>query len=92
MEGPQSDRDVQMYREAAGQLGDPTVTRAEKMAAIKTIRQLSSKYAERNSGAAPSSGSGGVAPPADRLKEGVVTTFKNGQKWTLRGGKPVQVQ
>jgi hypothetical protein len=32
------------------------------------------------------------APPADRLKEGVVTTFKNGQRWTLKGGKPVQVQ
>ena len=26
------------------------------------------------------------------LTEGHVTTFGNGQKWTLRGGKPVQVQ
>lgn len=32
-------------------------------------------------------------PPAAvaALKEGQVTTFKNGQKWTLQGGKPVQV-
>jgi hypothetical protein len=33
-------------------------------------------------------------PPAARsaLKEGQVTTFGNGQKWTLKGGEPVQVQ
>lgn len=32
-------------------------------------------------------------PPAARasLKEGQITTFGNGQKWTLRGGQPVQV-
>jgi hypothetical protein len=30
-------------------------------------------------------------PPIDKLTEGQVTTFGNGQKWTLRGGKPVQV-
>lgn len=48
---------------------------------------------------------GGVKPPAgagpgaqlppqvvSRLQEGFVTTFGNGQKWTLQGGKPVQVQ
>lgn len=40
--------------------------------------------------AAPSS-----QPPKEALsslKEGVVTTFANGQKWTLRGGKPTQVK
>src|SRR5574341_522313 len=26
-----------------------------------------------------------------KLKEGVTTTFRNGQRWTLRDGKPVQV-
>jgi hypothetical protein len=30
-------------------------------------------------------------PPTGTLKEGHVTTFANGQKWTLQGGKPVQV-
>ena len=29
---------------------------------------------------------------AKQLKEGVVTTFKNKQKWTLHNGKPEQVQ
>lgn len=40
--------------------------------------------------------SGGGAPPLPQaamaqLKENHVTTFKNGQKWTLRDGKPVRV-
>lgn len=44
MEGPQSDADVLLYRQAAGQLGDPTVPRDIKKAAVKTIRQLQDKY------------------------------------------------
>jgi hypothetical protein len=32
------------------------------------------------------------APPVNLLKEGVHTTFKNGQTWSLQGGKPVQIQ
>jgi hypothetical protein len=31
------------------------------------------------------------APPTNLLKEGVNTTFKNGQTWTLRGGVPTLV-
>jgi hypothetical protein len=46
MEGPQSDRDVELYRDAAGQLGDPTVPREIKKVAVKTIRQLQDKYKE----------------------------------------------
>ena len=34
----------------------------------------------------------GDAPPANKLKEGINTTFKNGQVWTLQGGKPVRVR
>lgn len=45
MEGPQSDRDVQLYREAAASLGDPTVPRAEKQDAANMIRRLNEKYA-----------------------------------------------
>lgn len=32
-----------------------------------------------------------TAPPASALKEGVKTTFKNGQTWVLRNGVPVQL-
>ena len=31
-------------------------------------------------------------PPVSALKEGQTTTFANGQKWSLQGGKPVQVK
>lgn len=31
------------------------------------------------------------APPVQLLKEGVHTTFKNGEVWTLQNGKPVKV-
>jgi len=31
-------------------------------------------------------------PPIDRLKEGQITKFANGQEWTLQGGKPKQVK
>lgn len=46
MEGPQSNLDVQLYREAAGQIGDPTVPAETKKAALETIKGLNTKYAE----------------------------------------------
>lgn len=46
MEGPQSDRDVQLYREAAGEIGDPNVPRQRKKAAISMIRALQQKYTD----------------------------------------------
>lgn len=46
MEGPQSDRDVELYREAAASLGDPAVPRAIKKAAISTIRDIQNRYKE----------------------------------------------
>lgn len=55
MEGPQSDRDVQLYREAAGQIGDPTVPADIKKAAVKTIREIQNRYVQRASGETGSS-------------------------------------
>jgi hypothetical protein len=46
MEGPQGEKDVILYQQAAGNLGDPTVPNEIKKAAIKTIRNLQNKYAE----------------------------------------------
>lgn len=56
MEGPQSNADSILYKEAAASVGDPTVPRDIKKAAIKTIRDLQSKYksaADADSAAAP---------------------------------------
>lgn len=45
MEGPQSDKDVQLYREMAAQIGDSTVPRQQRMEAMNTLEMLQQKYA-----------------------------------------------
>lgn len=67
MEGPQSNIDVDMYKEMAGRLGDPNIPVPTRMAALQTIRQLNEKYKQLNSqssnqlqpGQVPSSDAGG---------------------------------
>lgn len=50
MEGPQSDRDVELYRQAAASLGDPNVPRETKKAAVQTIRMIQQQYKDRAAG------------------------------------------
>jgi len=45
MSGPQSDKDVLLYREMAAQIGDPTVPNSQKRAAMNSLNTLMSKYA-----------------------------------------------
>ena len=44
MEGPQSDKDVALYRQMAGQIGDSTIPIETRRAALNGIRQLHEKY------------------------------------------------
>lgn len=44
-EGPQSDKDVAAYKEAAGSLADSTLPIKQRSAALKTIIDLNKKYA-----------------------------------------------
>jgi len=44
MEGPQSDKDVQMYRDMAGRIADPSVPADDKRAALTVLRSLAEKY------------------------------------------------
>lgn len=55
MEGPQSNMDVELYRQMAAQIGDPTVPNATKKAALKTLRTLYDKY---DAAGAPNAGGG----------------------------------
>lgn len=64
MSGPQSDKDVAMYREMAGNLADPTLPIATRMAALQTIRDLNNKYAAMNGGGYPQASS----PPSSIAK------------------------
>ncbi len=66
MEGPQSNIDVQNYTTMAGMVGDRTRPVAERMAALKTVRELQQKYKQFNQdqmGSAPSQ-----AAPQKRLR------------------------
>ena len=45
MSGPQSDKDVLLYKQMAAQVGDPTVPKETRMAALDAIEQLQSRYA-----------------------------------------------
>jgi hypothetical protein len=50
MEGPQSDKDVALYRQMAGQIGDSTIPVETRRAALKTIYGLHQKYASQANG------------------------------------------
>jgi hypothetical protein len=61
MTGPQSDRDVMLYKEMAGSIGDPTVPIEQKLAAIETLRRLNQHYSNSQNiqNAPPPSNTGG---------------------------------
>jgi hypothetical protein len=44
-QGPQSDKDVATYKEAAGQIGDSSIPAGVRMAALQTIVDLNKQYA-----------------------------------------------
>lgn len=56
MSGPQSDKDVLLYRQMAGQIGDPSVPVETRKAAMKAVRALNEKYAGATPPVAPSAG------------------------------------
>lgn len=48
MEGPQSNYDVELYRQMAARIGDATVPAPRRLAALKTLRELTNKYAVKS--------------------------------------------
>lgn len=44
MSGPQSDKDVLLYKEMAGKIGDSTTPVSQRQAALETIQKLQEKY------------------------------------------------
>jgi len=67
MQGPQSDKDVQLYKEMAGDLANPNLPDETRLAALQQIRELNLKYAS-NPGAADVKPSTSIAPSNKRLK------------------------
>lgn len=67
MEGPQSDKDVQLYKEQAGRIGDPMVPMGDKQAALRLIRKLTIKFIARmkEAGKVPGGGEDGIVEIKD---------------------------
>lgn len=50
MEGPQSDKDVQLYKDMAANIADPTVPAQDKRVALQALKDLNAKYADKQGG------------------------------------------
>ena len=64
--------------------------RVEAKYGVRPDAQISDAPAPTPKPAAPAQAASNT-PPVSKLKEGVATKFGNGQTWTLKNGKPVQV-
>lgn len=60
MEGPQSDKDVMLYKEMAGRIGDSTIPVDRRRAALDEVKRLWEKYEGQN----PAAFSGGASNPS----------------------------
>lgn len=90
-EGPQSNADVQSYREAAGRLADTTLPNATRAAAAREILRLFDARRDQfefNPGgaAAPT----GTPPPARTGQPQTPTAFREGQTATGPNGQRIQ--
>lgn len=63
MEGPQSDRDSQLYREMAAAVGDDTLPRSRRLAALEQVKQMWGKYEAQNAPAAAAQPAPASTPP-----------------------------
>lgn len=77
LEGPQSNLDQQLYREAAAQIGDPTVPAGTKQAALDTIKRINTTY---------DGGNAAVKPAAQAQPIPKVGAEKGG--YVFKGGNP----
>nr|WP_312275381.1 hypothetical protein [Moraxella sp. CTOTU46711] len=59
MEGPQSDKDVAMYKQMAGDLSNASLPVATRMAALRQLQALNEKYLKNGTGGYPAAS----APP-----------------------------
>lgn len=86
MSGPQSDKDVLLYKQMAGQIGDPTIPAAQKRAAMGSIRELNQRYAGMQGATAPNGSFNSMPNPAQytgkRIQAPDGTIYKsNGSSW-----------
>ena len=80
MEGPQSDKDVALYKQMAGQIGDPTVPAKNKAAALDAIDALHRKYTNGADAPKPGTPKAGDVVDGYRFKGGDPSKQGNWEK------------
>ena len=88
MSGPQSDKDVALYKAMAGNLNDPTLPASAKEAAMKTLRSLNEKYATGYKGQGSQQPSEGGQPTRGTVSDGFM--FMGGDPGNQSNWKRVQ--
>jgi hypothetical protein len=81
MQGPQSDKDVLLYRQMAGDVSNRSLPASRRLAALDTLEKLQSKYADINQAGgtqAPTKAGGGV--PNTNAKGWTLHTDANGNR------------
>lgn len=79
-EGPQSDKDMMLYRQMAGQIGDPSVPPEIKKAALKTMREMHERTASQNMPAPRQNAP--TRPPSAPMKGQTMSGYR------FKGGDP----
>jgi hypothetical protein len=92
--GRQQALDLLKAAYSKGQLAGAISIMQRDLAARKSAIVGDNRYLQRQFGSSASvlNAQSTQGPPASLLKEGVNTTFANGQVWTLTNGQPVQVK
>ncbi len=82
MTGPQSDKDVKLYRDMAGLIGDETIPYDQKAAASDTVREIQERYA----GMAPGSSKPKPAAPTQPKPRGgpMQPAAPSADGWTVK--------
>jgi len=91
MEGPQSDKDVALYRQMAGQVGDPTVPVETRRAALQAIRSLHEKYAGGTQAQAAPKAFSDMPDPSGYVGK-IIQDDKSGVRYKSDGKKWVTVK
>jgi hypothetical protein len=62
MQGPQSDKDVLLYRQMAGDVANRSLPASRRLAALDSLEKLQNKYADINQGGTPAKANTNAAP------------------------------